>query len=124
MDRVRYKPVHRLIKAGIRDRLKIVKVGGGKSRAFEIRMTDLDELKQDLGVAELEVLASKKQSGCKVAASIKLGPSDGGKTLSLQSLYTESETSLLPPFRKVKSVTLSGVDLTDSQLVKRQYLAK
>jgi hypothetical protein len=124
MDRVKYKPVHPLIKSGIRDRLKVASTVSKDARAFAIQITDLNELKQDLGVATLEVLASKKDAGCLVAASMKLGPSDGGKILTLQSLYTESSKTLLPPFRKVKSVTLSGVDLATSQPVKRQYLAK
>ncbi|CAN5504571.1 hypothetical protein BH10BDE1_BH10BDE1_12780 [soil metagenome] len=124
MDRVKYKPVHPLIKSGIRDRLKLAGTVSSDPRTFSIQMTDLNELQQDLGVATLEVLASKQDGGCHVAASIKLGPSDGGKIVNLESLYTESSKTFLPPFRKVKSVTLSGTGIADARPIKRQYLAK
>lgn len=123
MDREHYKPVHRLIKSGIRDRLEVqpVSTGGGSiasSAAFSVRVNDLKELRQDLGTPLLSVETKTQGDGCDVEAYIVLGPSDQNRRLHLETIYTESKTSFLPPFRKVVSVTLK------SESFERKYLAR
>ena len=131
MDGQTYKPVHRLIKSGIRERLR-VEAPSRKNDDFFIRIKDLKELQQDIENPVLQVEAhpvGKKAAGpnskCAVSAAIKLGPSDKNRLLHLHAIYTESAKSIVPPFRKVKSVTLKGSSGADVRVApfERKYEA-
>lgn len=125
MDRRDYKRVHPLIKSGIRGRLELIANTSKQPRSFSIRMNDLSELKQDLTTAVLDVVSEAQKDGsCRVDASLKLGPSDRSKTVKLSSIYTESTTSIWPPFRRVVAVTLNGVDNHNGEKIVRKYGAK
>ncbi len=124
MDRTQYKPVHPLIKSGIRDRLELVTTAHRESRTFSIRISDLSELKTDLSAATVQVKASAKKSGCHVDAYLQLGPSDQSRNLKLTTIYTESAKTIIPPFRKVVSVTLKGFDAQTGAAIERKYSAK
>lgn len=117
MDRTRYKPVHRLIKSGIRDRLEVA--SSHEDGTFAIQVNDLKELQQDLGTPTLQVRAkAASKGGCEVDTTMTLGPSDQSRLLHLDSIYTESKKTFLPPFRKILAVTLKG-DSTE-----RKYRAR
>lgn len=125
MDRERYKPVHRLIKSGIRERLELRDFAETSQRVFDVRVADLKELKQDLGDAIVSVVARPTRSGeCEVEAYVKLGPSDGSRTIRLESIYTEAHKTFWPPFRKVDAVTLKGADALSKKTVTRTYFAR
>lgn len=126
MDRERYKPVHRLIKRGIRNRLEIQGFTGVSHQIFDVRIEDLKELKQDLGQAVVSVVAGPETSGggCEVQAYVRLGPSDEHRTIKLDSIFTESRKTIWPPFRKIESVTLRGTDALSKKSVERTYFAR
>lgn len=124
MDRTRYKPVHPLIKNGIRDRLALIAPGSDQRRKFSVKIGDLSELKHDLSKAELDVEAvSPSPHICEVRSLIKLGESDHGRTLLLSTLHIESKKVFFPPFRKVVSVTLNGNDSETGEKLSRTYFA-
>ena len=124
MNRTQYKPVHPLIKSGIRDRLELVSTAQRDPRMFSIRISDLSELKTDLIAAVVQVKATAKKGGCHVDAYLRLGPSDQSRNLKLTTIYTESSKTIIPPFRKVVSVTLKGVDAQTGAAIERKYSAK
>lgn len=124
MDRKRYKPVHPLIRRGIEKRL--VLEGGVMSESpntsfFQIRISDLDELKTDLHEPRMRVTARKSGLDCEVETTVRLGPSDGQDTLRLTTLYSETEKKFLPPFRRLLSITLDGVNMRTGATLKRKY---
>ena len=53
-----------------------------------------------------------------------LGPSNKYAKIQLSSIYTEAVKTVVPPFRKLVSVTLNGVDVNTGAKVSRKYLAK
>lgn len=125
MDRRDFKRVHPLIKSGIRGRLELLTNASKQPHSFSIRINDLSELKQDLTAAILNVEATAQTNGaCRVDASLKLGPSDRSKTIKLTSIYTESTTTIIPPFRRVVAVTLNGSDNRTGEKIIRKYVAK
>lgn len=136
MDRTRYKPVHPLIKSGVRKRVRVdalvssgppgapVTPGAKKTESFTMRLEDLKELKTDLPEAALNVTARRTSKGCDVSVVTRLGPSDGFETLRLEKIHTESRKSLLPPFRKLVSVTLEGLAATTGDELRRTYVAR
>lgn len=124
MDRKSYKPVHPIIKNGIRRRLELQAVASRPKQSFLMTINDLRELRHDLGSPSLEVIAEKSNGRCAVYAFMKMGPSDQNRLLRLESLYTESRTSLLPPFRKVVAVTVHGFDAKSGSPVSHRYPAR
>lgn len=124
MARRDYKPVHPLIKRGIRGRIEVAGTSND-GPAFSIRMNDLSELRHDISVPVLTVTAvAAKDGGCDVVSTLRLGPSDHNRVLNLTSLYTESKKTFFPPFRKVVAVTLNGLDAATGEVIRRRYVAK
>lgn len=125
MEKADYKPVHPMIKNGIRDRIHLdaaasqAQSGGWKS--LTVQVEDLGELKHDLKDPRITVKAVKTGETCQAKAFMTLGPSDHGRTLELDSIYSEAKKTLLPPFRKVVSVTLRGTDVSTGEKVSRTY---
>ncbi len=123
MKRENYKPVHSLIKSGIRDRLALESSADERTH-FSVRINDLSELKHDLEKPLLSVVAAPtKRGGCDVRAFIKLGPSDRSRQVLLSSIHVESKKTFLPPFRKVVNVTINGTDSDSGEKVSRVYSA-
>lgn len=119
MDGKNYKKVHRLIKKGIRERLEVVPAG--KKDSFFVKLHDLDEVQSDIGDARVRVSSEKSNKDCNLSATITLGPSDQNKTIRLQKLYSDSTKTIKPPFRKIKSITLSGLEIKTGEKVERTY---
>ena len=125
MDGVKYKPVHPLIKAGIRDRLEFQAGSAGTgTQDFYVRINDLKEVKNDLPDPRLHVELQSEGTTCAVDARIQLGPSDQGRVLKVESIYSEAKKTFLPPFRKLIAVTLRGVDAKTGENVERRYQGK
>jgi hypothetical protein len=125
MDHKKYKPVNSMIKSGIRERLSLDEAGRSERSTFSVKLNDLKELNADLADPKMTISATKSKGGdCDVAAQIKLGPSDHDRLVKLSTIYSEAEKTVLPPFRKVVSVTLIGKDAKSGAEVKRTYKAK
>lgn len=123
MDHSRYKPVHSLIKRGIRNRLEESITSSPHS--ISIHLKDLKELNQDLGDTPITISGHKLSDGnCDATATLRLGDSDQKRSIRLLSIFTDSRKTFWPPFRKVKSVTISGVDEQSQEPVSRQYMAR
>ena len=122
MDRQRYKPVHSLILSAIRHRLELM--DGETDHGFQLRLNDLRELKSDLKEPVLSVRSIGKNAPCEVEATVRLGPSDGERIIRITSIYSESRKTFWPPFRKLTSITLVGVDVPTGEHVRRTYFGK
>lgn len=122
MNRQRYKPTNSLIKSGIKDRLQLQAANG--ANGFYVVLNDLKEVKSDLKDAKLSVIAEKHQGKCRLRSLFTLGPSDNNATIQIQSIYSEATKTLVPPFRKLKSVTLNGINVLTGAKVSRTYPAK
>jgi hypothetical protein len=122
MDRLKYKPTNSMIKSGIKDRLQVVPTEA--AAGFYILINDLKEVNSDLRDPRLTVIAEKQQSRCKVRSLFTLGPSDKSATMQLISIYSEATKTLVPPFRKLKSVTLNGINAVTGAKISRTYFAK
>jgi hypothetical protein len=122
MDGRKYKRVNPLILAGIRKRLAL---RGSDEHSFSIVISDLKELDSDIADHPVHVTAHHDDDSlCALDVGLTLGPSDGFERIRLTGVHTESKKSLWPPFRKVVSVTLTGVDAKDGHFVHRTYTAK
>jgi hypothetical protein len=122
MNRERYKPVHPLIVHGIRERLHFVSQDPDR-RSFQIQFRDLQDLKQDLKSANIEVKVIGEKDPT-VEARLTLGPSDQSRELKIDKIYSEAHKTFLPPFRKVDAVTISGKSVAGGDLVSRTYPAR
>ena len=122
MDGTKYKKVNSLIKSGIQKRFELDKNEFAKGGKFLVHLRDFHELKSDLGdQPTFEVHASKVKDGCKAVVEMKLGPSDSGRTIAIDSIYADSSKKILPPFRKLNSLTLIGRDVATGAAVRRTY---
>jgi hypothetical protein len=126
MDGKSYKPVHPMIKSGMKKRMELEANGKAQSKSadgsFLVRINDLKELKTDLKDFSVQVKAERNKSqACDVEALVKLGPSDHERVLRLQTIASKAEKTALPPFRKLESITLIGKDVKTGELVKRTY---
>jgi len=122
MDRQRYKPLNGMIRRGIAHRLDLEKKSSAKS--FGIRLNDLKELNSDIENPEVVVTATGADGNCGTRADIMLGPSDNHRVLRLTGLHTDSRKTILPPFRKVTAITLTGEDVATGETIRRTYSAK
>ena len=124
MNRENYKPVHSLIKSGIRNRLALVAHGDGERSTFSVRIGDLSELKHDLAKPLLNVVAAATRPGqCEVRSYLRLGPSDRSRQVLLSSIFVKSKKIFIPPFRKVVAITINGADAATGEKVSRVYSA-
>lgn len=119
MNGEKYKPVHPLIKSGIRKRVDI-KTQSSDRKSFVLELTDLSRLNKELEQALVEVHAFKGRDGCQANAILKLGDANN-ENIKLQSIYSEAEKTLLPPFRKVKSIEITGLTLSDKEKITRRF---
>ena len=126
MDGARFKPVHPLIRRGIEKRMQLeVAQGQVGGSSFKVRLADLKELESDIKEPRMTITAKRRASGgCAVEAVMTLGPSDKDAQVVLGSIYSEAEKSIWPPFRRVTSVELRGVNVASGTPLKRRYRAK
>ena len=123
MNRKTYKPVNPMIKIGIRDRLTIENSKGTTPDSFIVKIEDLDKLKTDLKDPRMTIKSAREGKGCAVEALVTLGASDHDRVLRLKTISTVSEKILMPPFRKIKAVSLEGNDVKTGEDIRRTYTA-
>lgn len=121
MNRSSYKPTHHLIKKGVYERLTLVP---SNPQTFYVKVNDLKEVNADLQDPRLIVEVERFKGDCQVKALLTLGPSDKYTKIQLTSIYSEAKKTAMPPFRKLVSVTLKGINLKTGAKVSRTYLAK
>lgn len=117
MDGAKYKPTHSLIKKAVRQRLKITHI---QSSSFTMRVTDLTELGTKIEKPDLIVKVEKKNGACDIASYFSDDQREN-KLIQVTELYSESKKILLPPFRKLLAVTVSGTASDSGVPVQRRY---
>lgn len=121
MDGSKYKPVNPAIKNAVSDRFELDQKEFSKGK-FVVHLKDFHELKSDLGSAPIfEVIAKKAAGSCKTDVVMELGASDHNRKIAVDSIYADSSKTLLPPFRKLNSLTLRGRDVSTGERVDRKY---
>jgi hypothetical protein len=116
MDGKRYKPTHPLIKDAVRKRLEITKAGPTE---FELRVNDLKEL--NTKADRMAVKVEKDKGGCRIAGYF---PDEKNKLIEVDSIYSESKKTLMPPFRKLLAVTIRGTAPDSGEAVQRRFTAR
>lgn len=122
MEGQNYKEVHNLIEKGIDERLEVIP--SKNKNSFFVKLHDLNEVQSDIDDPRVRVSSEKSNKDCNLSATITLGPSDQNKTIRLQKLYSDSTKTIKPPFRKIKSITLSGLEIKTGEKVERTYQAR
>ncbi|RYZ80955.1 MAG: hypothetical protein EOP06_24365 [Proteobacteria bacterium] len=118
-----YKPLHSAIKSGIRDRLQLLPTA--HNDRFMVQINDLKEVQTDIEDPRITVVGQPdKKGGCQVHALMTLGASDKNAVVQLTSIYSDASKTFLPPFRKLKSITIHGTDVKTGEKVDRTYNAK
>lgn len=121
MNRDKYKSVHPVLRRSILQKLRSEILTEQKS--FTVHVTDLRQLSPDLKNPHVTVRATGGEAGgCKVEALITLGEADQQRSLRLDKFILETQKTLWPPFRKVKSVTVVGSDIVNGEHVSRTYV--
>lgn len=124
MNGTDYKKVHPLILSSVKERLEVDTSAFKTSKKFLVHLKEFNELKSDLGTSPtFEVKSKKNGSDCEATVEMQLGPSDGNRRVALDSIYAESSKTILPPFRKLKALTINGKDLKTGEIVHRTYTA-
>jgi hypothetical protein len=123
MNKTTYKPVHSMIKSGMQERLQLIP--SVNSNSFFVKVNDLKEVETDIPDPRLEITAKPvKDQNCAVGSFIKLGPSNKNAKIHLNTLYSETEKTVMPPFRRLISITLSGTDVKTGESISRKYSVK
>jgi hypothetical protein len=118
MDGRRYKPVHRWIQQGIRERVDNVVED---HRSFLLRLKNPQVFRDDLDTRDIEVVAKPVKDGCEASAFVDVQTDAGKKKIKLTKIYAESKKTLLPPFRKVLAVSFTGVDPESGNVIERRF---
>lgn len=125
MDRARYKRVNPLIVRGIEKRIKVVDEVPADQHSFQVRLSDFTELEHDLGSDPLITVRSEGQPGhCEAVAILHMGASDQYRSIQIDRVYAKSEKKLLPPFRRLVELTISGADLATGEKFSRSFQQK
>lgn len=127
MNRKRYKPVHPLIRAGIRRSLKVmISPNFPQVRDFfAVQVRDLKQLDPTLQSANVRVSASQNGKACQVKATFDVV--NNGQplyALGLDKIYAESKKTFLPPFRKVISLRFDGVNQKTGEVEQKLFKEK
>lgn len=117
IDGVIPKSAHSLIKSGIRRRLDLV---AQTERHLKMEVRGLVEFDRKVESASLEFFAEPKGESCEVhtIAHLKLIDQEM-ESIRLSRVFSESVKTWKPPFRKIESVTLTGVNVADGTPVVR-----
>lgn len=125
MNRERYKRVNPLIVRGIEKRMKIVTDVAFDPNSFQVRLSDFTEIQHDLGTDPLITIRSEGQPGrCEAVAVLHMGPADQYRSIQLEKVFAKSEKKLLPPFRRLLELTLTGADLATGERFSRTFHSK
>ncbi len=123
MDGTRYKPTHPLIKKYARRRF-VAQKRFQNHDGFRVRLADLKELDHDLPSEMVTVtLHRSSQDGCDARVLLPLGPSAGGRTLEIQSIYSKARTFLGIPIG-VHYIELRGRDADNQEPLTVRFNSK
>ena len=110
------KEIHSLIRSQIQGRVHFVGINKTLD-LFNVKMNDLNELKNDLDDVNLEISSAVVNGECQVKSVIKLGPSANYRKLNLKRTYCEVSKNFLGIPNGCKFLDLQGVDNdTDEKL--------
>ncbi|HVK60105.1 MAG TPA: hypothetical protein VM432_01095 [Bdellovibrionales bacterium] len=113
------KDAHRLIKSGIRKRLE-TKDESSSSVSFKIKRGK-DVKTDSLAALEFTLEASKESGTCEVITTARLGQGKNDDLIYVEKVKAETKRTMLPPFRKLLSLTIEGKSVKDGQHIKRVF---
>lgn len=121
MNGDRYKPVHSLIQNAIRKhaRFEALSEDPAMSRVFEIAVQKNKKLGAEISGARMRIRARADNQTC-VVETLFPTEKDSKRLFLVESFFGESRKTLLPPFRKLTSITVRGI-LPESQTPMRRY---
>jgi hypothetical protein len=134
MDATRYKPMAGPLKAGARKRLQFTDAPGhqGAPTAFAVRLDDLSRVQHDLPSPTVQIKTARQGEACMATASLTLGLSNGHATITVESVFTQTEALTLlkkmqameePDALQIDAVTVKGTDVATGQPIARTYHA-
>lgn len=125
MNGTTFKKTHSLIKASIRRRLYVdpdFRLEKNQN-SFPVVLNELATLNDNFKNARLIVKSEKKDNQCRVSA--QLDSSNGEwKNYNIIKIYTETKKTFLPPFRKVISIQIEGLDSRTASSKVQTYSVK
>ncbi len=113
MNRQNYKVVNFLIRNSIRERLMVSVPADFSERKnfFSVQVSDLREIAPSVQDSLIRVWARPMGSECDLKTSFDLAKDiHEARTIQLQKIYLESKYTYWPPFRKVLSIRVDGVN--------------
>ncbi len=134
MDETSYKPMAGPLKDGVRKRLQFTDASWqrGDPTSFSVRARDLARVQHDLQSPTVQIKTERQGEACVATASMTLGPSNGNATMTVESVYTETEALTMlktmqvmadPDSLQIYAVTVRGTDVATGQPIERTYNA-
>jgi hypothetical protein len=134
LDETRYKPMAKLLKAGVRKRLQFTNANWHKidPTSFAVRTGDLSRVHHDLPSPTVQIKTERQGDACLGTAYMTLGPSNGHATMQVTTVSTRTEAITLlkkmrammdPEAIQIYSVTVKGTDIATGQPLERTYHA-
>ncbi len=118
MDGSKFKAVNTPIRNELRKRMLIK--GLNKDNTFKVEITALKTFKTDLPDYAMTIVSKSTERGCDVHGEMTLGPSDGNRTIRIESIFAETKGGLFP---RIVSITVKGIELSSGTAVSRTYNA-
>jgi hypothetical protein len=126
MNATRYKPMASALKDGIRKRLQFTDTPGhqGTPTAFAVRLDDLSRVQHDVPSPTVQIKAERHGEACVATAALTLSPSNGHVTITVESVFTQTEELTLlkkmqvmedPDALQIHAVTVKGTDVATGQ---------
>lgn len=119
LDRKRYKPIGRFAKYRVRKKIRVHPLHKEAQDSFFIFSDMIHRYHPELRDSLIEIKSEKRNGHCEVAALAHL---EGLKSpMKLEKVYSELKKTILPPFRKVLSITLNGENKGSGVKIKKTY---
>lgn len=119
LDRKRYKPIGRFAKYRVRKKIFVEPTYEANAESFFISSDMINRFHPDLRQSRIEIKAKIRNGICDVSAVAHL---KGSKSpLKLEKVYSELRKTILPPFRKVLSITLNGESDDSGVKIRKTY---
>ena len=125
MNGSKYKRTHSLIKYNIRKKLqidpqfKMTKI----SDSFPVMLNELSEINKDFKNSKLVVHAKKILEKCTVTATLENNKNDWDG-FNIERIFSESKKTFIPPFRKILSIRIDGINPKNENRKSKTYVAK
>ena len=118
INKEKFKPVHPLIQRGIRQRI-ILDPQDQNPKSFYVTLKNPPRFKEKTAPSKLMVESREENGGCYVEGLIS--DPETNEPLKLMSFYSESKPTLVPPFKKLSALRITGKAQGSDMLVVRHF---